>query len=67
MPTAPVKNLVTGGAGIIGSHLVDRLIKSGEKVICLDNFFTVCKENIAHWIGNPSFELIHQPCRTNQA
>ena len=58
MPTSPVKNLVTGGAGFVGSHLVDRLMKSGEKVICLDNFFTGSKENIEHWIGHPSFELI---------
>ena len=58
MSTSPVKNLVTGGAGFVGSHLVDRLMKSGEKVICLDNFFTGSKENIEHWIGHPSFELI---------
>ena len=58
MPTSPLKNLVTGGAGFVGSHLVDRLMKSGEKVICLDNFFTGSKENIEHWIGHPSFELI---------
>ena len=59
MPTSPLKNLVTGGAGFVGSHLVDRLMKSGEKVICLDNFFTGSKENIEHWIGHPSFELIN--------
>ena len=58
MPTSPVKNLVTGGAGFVGSHLIDRLMKSGEKVICLDNFFTGSKENIEYWIGHPSFELI---------
>ena len=58
MPIFPGKNLVTGGAGFVGSHLVDRLMKSGEKVICLDNFFSGSKENIAHWIGHPSFELI---------
>ena len=58
MPTSPVKNLVTGGAGFVGSHLIDRLMKSGEEVICLDNFFTGSKENIEHWIGHPSFELI---------
>ena len=59
MPSSPVKNLVTGGAGFLGSHLVDRLMKSGEKVICLDNFFTGSKEIIEHRIGHPSFELIH--------
>tara|TARA_B100000965_G_scaffold251812_1_gene211852 strand:+ start:148 stop:1098 length:951 start_codon:yes stop_codon:yes gene_type:complete len=58
MPSCPLKNLVTGGAGFVGSHLVDRLMKSGEKVICLDNFFTGSKENIEYWIGHPSFEFI---------
>jgi len=59
MTESPLRNLITGGAGFLGSHLVDRLMKSGEKVICLDNFFTGSKENIEHWIGHPSFELIH--------
>ena len=58
MPYSPLRNLITGGAGFLGSHLVDRLMKSGEKVICLDNFFTGSKKNIEHWIGHPSFELI---------
>ena len=49
--------LVTGGAGFLGSHLCDRLIKSGNYVICLDNFFTGSKENIQHLVGNPNFEL----------
>ena len=53
-----LRNLITGGAGFLGSHLVDRLMKSGEQVICLDNFFTGSKENIENWIGHPSFELI---------
>jgi UDP-glucuronate decarboxylase len=50
--------LVTGGAGFLGSHLCDRLIKENFDVICLDNFFTGQKQNIAHLIGNPYFELV---------
>ena len=51
-------NLVTGGAGFLGSHLVDQLLKKGEKVICVDNYSTGSKLNIKHWIGHPKFELI---------
>ena len=50
--------LVTGGAGFLGSHLCDRLIGDGHEVICVDNFFTGTKRNIAHLLGNPAFELI---------
>ena len=50
--------LVTGGAGFLGSHLCDRLIGEGHEVICVDNFFTGTKRNIAHLLGNPSFELV---------
>jgi UDP-glucuronate decarboxylase len=50
--------LITGGAGFLGSHLCDRLIGQGHDVICLDNFFTGRKVNIAHLIGNPHFELV---------
>jgi len=50
--------LVTGGAGFIGSHLCDRLIREGNNVICLDNFFTGDKENILHLISHPLFELV---------
>ncbi|BAY51833.1 dTDP-glucose 4,6-dehydratase [Thermostichus vulcanus NIES-2134] len=50
--------LVTGGAGFIGSHLVDRLMEAGHEVICLDNYFTGTKRNILRWIGHPNFELI---------
>ena len=50
--------LVTGGAGFLGSHLIDRLIEQGHDVICLDNYFTGSKSNIAHHIGNPRFELM---------
>lgn len=52
------RNLITGGAGFLGSHLVDRLMQAGEEVICLDNYFTGRKANIQHWIGHPKFELI---------
>ena len=52
------RNLVTGGAGFLGSHLIDKLIESGEEVICIDNYFTGKKENIKKWIGHPKFELI---------
>ena len=58
MVSSPLRNLITEGAGFLGSHLLDRLIKYGEKVICLDNFFTGSKEIIEHWIGPPYFELI---------
>ena len=51
-------NLITGGAGFLGSHLTDKLISIGEEVICLDNFFTGTKKNIQKWIGHPRFELI---------
>ena len=54
----PNRHLVTGGAGFVGSHLVDRLMDKGEEVICIDNYFTGRKENIRKWIGHPNFELI---------
>jgi UDP-glucuronate decarboxylase len=50
--------LVTGGAGFLGSHLCDRLINEGHEILCLDNFFTGRKQNIAHLLQNPKFELI---------
>lgn len=50
--------LVTGGAGFLGSHLCDRLIADGHEVICLDNFFTGKKKNIAHLLNNPKFEIM---------
>ncbi|MEM6500747.1 MAG: UDP-glucuronic acid decarboxylase family protein [Cyanobacteria bacterium P01_C01_bin.89] len=50
--------LITGGAGFIGSHLIDRLMNADHDVICLDNFYTGHKRNIQHWLGNPNFELI---------
>lgn len=50
--------LVTGGAGFLGSHLCDRLLERGHDVICVDNFFTGRKANIAHLLNHPRFELI---------
>ncbi len=50
--------LVTGGAGFIGSHLCERLLAEGNDVICLDNYFTGTKENIAHLLGSDYFELV---------
>jgi len=52
------KVLVTGGAGFLGSHLCDRLIERGNEVLCVDNFFTGSKANVAHLLNNPRFELI---------
>ena len=50
--------LVTGGAGFLGSHLCERLLNEGDEVLCVDNFFTGRRTNIAHLIGNPRFELL---------
>ncbi len=50
--------LVTGGAGFLGSHICERLVRDGHDVICLDNFFTSQKSNVAHLLGNSNFELI---------
>ncbi len=50
--------LITGGAGFLGSHLCDRLVDRGDDVICLDNFFTGDKRNIAHLLGRSNFELM---------
>src|SRR6476620_3953915 len=50
--------LVTGGAGFLGSHLCERLLDDGHEVICLDNFFTGRRENVAHLMTDPNFELL---------
>jgi UDP-glucuronate decarboxylase len=50
--------LVTGGAGFLGSHLCERLLQSGHEVLCVDNFYTGSKRNIAHLLENHSFELL---------
>ena len=51
--------LITGGAGFVGSHLVDKLMMNGHEVTVVDNFFTGRKRNIEHWFGHKNFELIH--------
>ena len=50
--------LVTGGAGFLGSHLCERLVEQGHDVVCLDNFFTSQKTNVAHLLGRPNFDLV---------
>jgi UDP-glucuronate decarboxylase len=47
--------LITGGAGFLGSHLCKRLLQNGRDVLCVDNFYTGTKQNIAHLLGNSSF------------
>ncbi|MEC7203326.1 MAG: UDP-glucuronic acid decarboxylase family protein [Pseudomonadota bacterium] len=53
-----IRSLVTGGAGFIGSHLCERLIERGNEVVCVDNYYTGAKANIAHLLDNAYFELI---------
>jgi UDP-glucuronate decarboxylase len=49
---------VTGGAGFVGSHLVDRLMLLGHEVTVLDNFFTGSRTTVSHWVGHPNFEMV---------
>jgi UDP-glucuronate decarboxylase len=50
--------LVTGGAGFIGSHLIERLLQDGHEVVCVDNFYTGSKRNLLHLLDNPYLEII---------
>ena len=55
--------LVTGGAGFLGSHLIDRLLEAGDEVLCVDNLFTGAKANVAHLLAHPRFEFMrHDIC-----
>ena len=56
--SVPKKVLITGGAGFIGSHLCERLLSEGNDVLCVDNYFTGVKDNIAHLLDNPRFEIM---------
>ncbi|MEE2996546.1 MAG: UDP-glucuronic acid decarboxylase family protein [Pseudomonadota bacterium] len=56
--SVPKKILITGGAGFIGSHLCERLLNDSQHVLCVDNYFTGAKDNIAHLLDNPNFEAM---------
>jgi UDP-glucuronate decarboxylase len=58
MTAASKRILVTGGAGFLGSHLCERLLSDGAEVVCLDNFFTGARDNVAHLLRDPRFELV---------
>jgi hypothetical protein len=57
-PSIRKRVLVTGGAGFVGSHLVDRLMLLGHEVTVIDNFFTGSKTSVSHWVGHPNFDLV---------
>lgn len=54
----PIRTLVTGGAGFLGSHLCEKLLDTGHEVLCVDNFFTGARGNVSHLLGHPRFELL---------
>jgi UDP-glucuronate decarboxylase len=57
------RTIVTGGAGFIGSHLYERVLEYGHEVLCIDNFYTGRRSNIAHLLTNPHFEVLrHYIC-----
>ncbi len=58
MTSNKTRNLVTGGAGFLGSHLVDKLIENGEDVLCIDNYSTGKKKNILKWMNHPNFDFL---------
>ena len=64
MPTPKPTSVVTGGAGFLGSHLSDRLLAAGHRVVVLDNLLTGNPANIAHLVGNPDFEFINHNVTT---
>ena len=55
-----MKVLVAGGAGFIGSNLIDALLVEGHQVVCVDNYFIGTKENVKHLSGNPNFKMYEQ-------
>lgn len=61
--TSPARIVVTGGAGFLGSHLCDRLLLAGHEVLCVDNFSTGSKRNLAHLLGHPRFEVLRHDIR----
>ena len=53
-----IRNIVTGGAGFLGSHLIEKILSKGEEVVCLDNYFTGKKSNLRQWFGSNNLEII---------